>query len=135
MPTLLYPQAEGRGNDLASKRSEAQPKTLLVFCRLKDPCWIRIIAVCRSVYDRRADLIRLSRAAPRFCRVFDGSEFTTIKMTDLKFTYCFCAHMHEIVKYFILTESEIQEQCLNPMPERARLIGPGRPAESSWSPK
>ena len=33
--------------------------------------------------------------------------------------------MHEIVKYFILTE--IQEQCLNPMPER--LIGPGRPAE------
>ena len=29
--------------------------------------------------------------------------------------------MHEIVKYFILTE--IQEQCLNPMPER--LIGPG----------
>ena len=40
--TLLYPQAEGRGNVLASKRSEAQPKTLLVFCRLKDPCWIRI---------------------------------------------------------------------------------------------
>ena len=69
----------------------------------------------------------LSRAAPRFCRVFDGSEFTTIKMTDLKFTYCFCAHMHEIVKYFILTE--IQEQCLNPMPER--LIGPGRPAEAT----
>ena len=34
--------------------------------------------------------------------------------------------MHEIVKYFILTE--IQEQCLNPMPEP--LIGPGRPAES-----
>ena len=35
--------------------------------------------------------------------------------------------MHEIVKYFILTE--IQEQCLNPMPERLqRLIGPGRPA-------
>ena len=33
--------------------------------------------------------------------------------------------MHEIVKYFILTE--IQEQCLNPMPEP--LIGPGRPAE------
>ena len=29
---------EGRGNDLASKRSEAQPKTLLVFCRLKDQC-------------------------------------------------------------------------------------------------
>ena len=28
----------------------------------------------------------LSRAAPRF------------------FTYCCCAHMHEIVKYFILTE-------------------------------
>ena len=27
-----------------------------------------------------------------------------------KFTYCFCAHMHEIVKYFILTE--IQEQYL-----------------------
>ena len=42
VPTLLYPQAEGRGNVLASKRSEAQPKTLLVFCRLKDPCWIRI---------------------------------------------------------------------------------------------
>ena len=35
--------------------------------------------------------------------------------------------MHEIVKYFILTE--IQEgQCLNPMPER--LIGPGR--RLSW---
>ena len=33
--------------------------------------------------------------------------------------------MHEIVKYFILTE--IQKQCLNPMPEP--LIGPGRPAE------
>ena len=33
--------------------------------------------------------------------------------------------MHEIVKYFILTE--IHEQCLNPMP--GRLIGPGRPAE------
>ena len=32
--------------------------------------------------------------------------------------------MHEIVKYFILTD--IQEQCLNPMPEP--LIGPGRPA-------
>ena len=29
----------------------------------------------------------LSRAAPRFC-------------LDLKFTYCFCAHMHEIVKIF-----------------------------------
>ena len=36
---------KGRGNDLASKRSEAQPKTLLVFCRLKDPCWIRIYSV------------------------------------------------------------------------------------------
>ena len=35
--------------------------------------------------------------------------------------------MHEIVKYFILTE--IQKQCLNPMPER--LIGPGRPAETT----
>ena len=33
--------------------------------------------------------------------------------------------MHEIVKYFIFTE--IQEQCLNPIPEP--LIGPGRPAE------
>ena len=31
--------------------------------------------------------------------------------------------MHEIAKYVILTE--IQEQCLNPMPEP--LIGPGRP--------
>ena len=28
---------------MASKRSEAHPKTLLVFCRLKDPCWIRIV--------------------------------------------------------------------------------------------
>ena len=38
--------------------------------------------------------------------------------------------MHEIVKYFILTE--IQEQCLNPMPEPLQpLIGPGRPAEGS----
>ena len=43
--------------------------------------------------------------------------------------------MHEIVKYFILTE--IQKQCLNPMPEP--LIGPqpthwlsrGRPAGAS----
>ena len=33
-------------------------------------------------------------------------------LQDLKFTYCFCAHMHEIVKYFILTE--IQKQCLFP---------------------
>ena len=25
--------------------------------------------------------------------------------------YCFCAHMHEIMKYFLFTEN--QEQCLN----------------------
>ena len=31
---------------------------------------------------------------------------------DLKSTYCFCAHMHEIIKYFLFTEN--QEQCLNP---------------------
>ena len=30
----------------------------------------------------------------------------------LKSTYCFCAHMHEITKYFLCTEN--QEQCLNP---------------------
>ena len=36
--------------------------------------------------------------------------------------------MHEILKYFILTE--IQKQCLNPMP--GRLIGPGRPADRVW---
>ena len=41
---------------------------------------------------------------------------------DLKFTYCFCAHMHEIVKYFILTEN--QEQCLNPV--HATRSGPSR---------
>ena len=25
---------------------------------------------------------------------------------DLKSTYCFCAHMHEIMKYFLLTENQ-----------------------------
>ena len=25
---------------------------------------------------------------------------------DLKSTYCFCAHMHEIIKYFLLTENQ-----------------------------
>ena len=50
---------------------------------------------------------------------------------DLKFTYCFCAHMHEIAKYFILTG--IQKQCLNPVP--ATRSGPSRPTEvlGSWS--
>ena len=40
--------------------------------------------------------------------------------------------MHEIVKYFTLTE--IHQQCLNSMPEP--LIGPGRPAEvgAAWLP-
>ena len=32
---------------------------------------------------------------------------------DLKSTYCFYAHMHEITKYFLFTEN--QEQCLNPV--------------------
>ena len=31
---------------------------------------------------------------------------------NLKSTHCFCAHMHEIMKYFLFTEN--QEQCLNP---------------------
>ena len=31
--------------------------------------------------------------------------------SDLKSTYCFCAHMHEMMKYFLFTE--IHEQCLN----------------------
>ena len=30
---------------------------------------------------------------------------------DSKSTYCFCAHMHEILKYFLLTEN--QQQFLN----------------------
>ena len=32
-------------------------------------------------------------------------------LIDLKSTYCFCAHMHEIMKYFLLTEN--QQQFLN----------------------
>ena len=34
-----------------------------------------------------------------------------------KFTYCFCAHMHEIVKYFILTEIryKIDRRTLDPL--------------------
>ena len=47
------------------------------------------------------------------------------KEWDLKFTYYFCAHMHEIVKYLLFTE--IQEQCLNPVP--ATRSGPSRPTE------
>ena len=31
--------------------------------------------------------------------------------SDLKSTYCFCAHMHEMMKYFLFTE--IHKQCLN----------------------
>ena len=31
--------------------------------------------------------------------------------SDLKSTYCFCAHMHEMMKYFQFTE--IHKQCLN----------------------
>eukprot|EP01048_Picozoa_sp_COSAG05_P000192 COSAG05_NODE_5_length_47078_cov_547.868814_18_plen_176_part_00 len=31
--------------------------------------------------------------------------------SDLKSKYCFCAHMHEMMKYFLFTE--IHEQCLN----------------------
>eukprot|EP01048_Picozoa_sp_COSAG05_P004779 COSAG05_NODE_271_length_12468_cov_8.607810_2_plen_74_part_00 len=31
--------------------------------------------------------------------------------SDLKSKYCFCAHMHEIMKYFLFTE--IHKQCLN----------------------
>ena len=27
------------------------------------------------------------------------------EMTDLKFTYCFRAHMHETMKYFLFTEN------------------------------
>ena len=41
----------------------------------------------------------------RFQRISDR-----VTPFSCKFTYCFCAHMHEIVKYFILTE--IQEQYL-----------------------
>ena len=32
------------------------------------------------------------------------------RIHDLKSTYCFCAHMHEITKYFLFSEN--QEQCL-----------------------
>ena len=38
---------------------------------------------------------------------------TQTAQNDLKSTYCFCAHMHEITKYFLFTEN--QEQCLNPV--------------------
>eukprot|EP01047_Picozoa_sp_COSAG01_P099201 COSAG01_NODE_29259_length_641_cov_1.887454_2_plen_147_part_00 len=31
--------------------------------------------------------------------------------SDLKSKYCFCAHMHEMMKYFLFTE--IHKQCLN----------------------
>ena len=27
-------------------------------------------------------------------------------LIDLKSTYCFCAHMHEIMKYFLFTENQ-----------------------------
>ena len=37
----------------------------------------------------------IGKSFPHIC----GNDFR-----DLKFTYCFCADMHEIVKYFILTE-------------------------------
>ena len=31
--------------------------------------------------------------------------FSRSEMTDLKSTYCFCAHMHETMKYFLFTEN------------------------------
>ena len=34
---------------------------------------------------------------------------TQTAQNDLKSTYCFCAHMHEITKYFLFTEN--QQQC------------------------
>ena len=43
--------------------------------------------------------------------------------TDLKSTYCFCAHMHEITKYLQFTEN--QQQC------RSRR-GPNRRADCGW---
>ena len=38
--------------------------------------------------------------------------------SDLKSTYCFCAHMHEIIKYFLFTE--IHKQFLNQLSGASR---------------
>ena len=40
-----------------------------------------------------------------------GTSIRFASLIELKSTYFFCAHMHEILKYFLFTEN--QKQCLN----------------------
>ena len=44
----------------------------------------------------------------RFAEKSDGASLRTLFDSDLKSTYCFCAHMHEITKYFLFTENQEQ---------------------------
>ena len=41
--------------------------------------------------------------------ILSGPSSDADRQNDLKSTYCFCAHMHEITKYFLFTEN--QQQC------------------------
>ena len=40
--------------------------------------------------------------------ILSGRSSDTDRQNDLKSTYCFCAHMHEITKYFLFTEDQEQ---------------------------
>ena len=64
--------------------------------------------VFEEEFGRRADHIPVG--APAKFRLLPDLPILGSTPFSCKFTYCFCAHMHEIVKYFILTE--IQEQYL-----------------------
>ena len=48
-----------------------------------------------------------------YCTVYRSMTRSSVPRadSDLKSKYCFCAHMHEMMKYFLFTE--IHKQCLN----------------------
>ena len=88
---------------------------------LPDFCGGPLLPALRPPTQRRLDLIPRS-GYPAY---------------DLKSTYYFCAHMHEIIKYFLLTEN--QYQCLNSglstcdsVPGRCAGIKKKRSCPRSW---
>ena len=77
----------------------------------------------------------MNRGLRFFCSI--GSDPVITVKIDLKSTYCFTAHMHEISKYFLSTEN--QEQCLY-FPDstsigRRRFTEAARPTERRGVPR